>query len=134
MAQTDAKTLLGNIRTIVGDVSGISRVNSSRKKDSIATGQYVASVLYRGEDIQRWGTGGGQGRHEHTTPIAIDIRTAKDDDDLIDKLYAVLDAVTSDANKPEGVTSLLAEGIDEPEFLEDYLTCRINLTARFRRD
>ena len=128
----DAKTVLTDIRCVVGDVPGIDRVNGSRKHDAPATGKFTASVLYRGEALERWIINDSSDRTEHLMPVAVDIRTTGDDDGLIDKVYAVLDAVCLPANRPTDVISLLPESIDEPDG-EEYLSCRINLIAKFRR-
>jgi len=127
------KDILAEIRTVVEGVTGIARVNSSRKTDEIASGQYSASVLYRGESIELWVINSVNDRDDHTLPVAIEIRTTRNtDDDLIDKVYSVLDAVLLPANKPTEVTWIKPEGIDEPEG-EDILSTRINVNVRFRR-
>lgn len=128
-----AKSILQEIRTVVAGVSGISRVNSNRKKDAPATGKTVASVLYRGETIDQWIITQSASRMNHTLPIAIDVRTTSSlDEDLLDKLYAILDAVLDISNKPTGVVNILPVDIEEPTG-EEYLTCRINLNVIFRR-
>lgn len=130
---TDAKTVLQAIRTAVETVPGIKRVNSSRKNDAPASGQYSASVLYRGEELDLFVINKDCNRIEHIMPVAIDVRTSSaQDDDLIDKVYAVLDAVLLPANKPADIINILPESIDEPEG-DSYLTCRININVRFRR-
>lgn len=128
-----AKTILASIRTIVDAVTGIDRVTSDRKIDPPGTGIYTASVLYRGEEITQWVINDGASRNDHLMPVAIDIRTTSaSDDDLVDKVYAVLDAVLLPANKPSDVILMIPESIDEPEGKE-YLTARINVIAHFRR-
>jgi P2-related tail formation protein len=128
-----AKSILTDIRTVVSGITGIVRVNSSRKNDAPASGTYSASVLYRGEAIDQFVINQSGNRMEHIMPVAIDVRTTSaSDDDLIDKVYEVLDASLLQANKPTGAISVLPESIDEPEG-EEYLTCRINLNVKFRR-
>ncbi len=130
---TDAKTVLQEIRVVVAAVSGIKRVNSNRKKDAPASGIYTASVLYRGEGLDQFVINSSNNRIEHIMPLAIDVRTTSaSDDDLIDKVYAVMDAVLLPANKPTDIISILPESIDEPEG-EEFLTCRININVKFRR-
>ena len=127
------KDILQDIRDVVANVGGISRVNSSRKNDAPASGQYSASVLYPGEEITLWVINNGSARNDHVMPVTIEVRTSQNsDDDLIDKIYSILDAVLSPSNKPTDCIWIKPDSVDEPEG-EGYLTAVINLNVRFRR-